>query len=1082
MPLGKKVRPSSAAGKLEIQNVSSILAELGSAGERGTKTSGPEQRGERLAPGVARVYLGALSEDRPPPKWLERELLRQENRRHSVTLGDQVKLRSRLLYSDDPTRSFSKLKIEQRVSLESLKKLKLAFEEFEMGGLRSLDVFNFGLIVKKCLDLHNINNAQIQELFMKIDYSGQGRIEWDEFCTYMQLEYTEKEESAWRSKQVAFSLPATVRALCHGEPVLRIHSTPDGTIVTVCEDGAVYYWSPELNLKRSKSVFHERPVSRKPKWATDFITMPQYNKLIIGTGDREIQLYELSSLEPYCQISALETVPLRLDYCYTGPDECSILYGDSQGCVNIILITSVGETLRMWKKLPKIENVPNIGIDNAVLSPNVTYIRWKVHQDWVTKVKYFPDICAIVSTSNHEASSLVIGCVLPSTNIEQQMREIREVCRDGKARRALSNNNGSPQPRAPCDQTVFPVYKGVMTFDLSKQHNLLVTGGMDRVLRLWNTYVPGKPTGVLNGHSAPIFYLFISSEENRIFSVSMDNTAKIWDIQDQSCLITAHPKASLIRGDTSACLYSPSTKALYIAADSLALLSLRTRPQPQGHLIVSHKEPVLCCGYSHEFRQVVSCTEGSVVKVWDFDTGSQVFEFGGAHGQSAITCMTFDPKGRRLVTGGRDGFLKIWNFNNGQCLKILKKDGESNEVCDCTYLTVHRNTYVMSVGWDRRIDIYSDSPDEPHHIQKPQPSWQDDLRRGHIEDILCVAQCPPSLLATSSYDGEVIVWNLVSGHIQCRFASPLQPDCCHAQGMDTSVPSIIFLRSRALHAEFSSAACLLSSGPTGCINFWNVLNGGKFLANFEASRFQQLITKLAVTKEDTSLYAADQLGYVYVYAIKTYALGSEKTPPRAENYWRAHTGSITGLQIVDNDQVLLTSSIDCTVRLWSAYGEFIGTFGQQDNWSIHTPSSWKHPAVPYEILIDPLSMPAHPILEGETRVSDVINADDSEPKVRTKKSDSPSKLRHPPLSISDTDIKEEIKTSCYTEEHGKRLRHEIFKHTNKPPNHGGPKAYHTLKYFDIFDAPTTCERPDLSLAGIDPFISTFVEQESAESQ
>lgn len=24
----------------------------------------------------------------------------------------------------------------------------------------------------------------------------------------------------------------------------------------------------------------------------------------------------------------------------------------------------------------------------------------------------------------------------------------------------------------------------------------------------------------------------------------------------------------------------------------------------------------------------------------------------------------------RLVTGGRDGFLKIWNINNGQCVKI----------------------------------------------------------------------------------------------------------------------------------------------------------------------------------------------------------------------------------------------------------------------------------------------------------------------------------------------------------------------------------------------------------------------------
>ena len=32
----------------------------------------------------------------------------------------------------------------------------------------------------------------------------------------------------------------------------------------------------------------------------------------------------------------------------------------------------------------------------------------------------------------------------------------------------------------------------------------------------------------------------------------------------------------------------------------------------------------------------------------------------------------------------------------------------------------------------------------------------------------------------------------------------------------------------------------------------------------------------------------------------------------------------SSLQIVDNDQVVLTSSTDCTVRLWSARGEFIG--------------------------------------------------------------------------------------------------------------------------------------------------------------
>ncbi|XP_036453237.1 WD repeat-containing protein on Y chromosome [Colossoma macropomum] len=1074
MPLGKKNRPTSAQGKIETQNVPSILTETepvrGATGHSLLRQTG-QRRLSCEVPYTGGSELGDdHTEKSPNPDWLETELLRQKYRRHSFALGD-TKLTTQQYNIRYPTSSLSKLKIEQRVSLEHLKKLKQAFEDFEKAGTRSLGLPQFRLIIRKCLGLRDISDAQIHELFMKIDYSGQGSVEWDEFCTYMQLEYTEKEESVIRSKQAAFALPASIKPLSHGEPILRIHPTPDGTIVTVREDGTVNYWSSKLQLRKSKSVFNERPIGRTPKWATDFTIMPQYNKLIIGTGDREIQLYELSSLEPYCQLNSLETVPLKLDYCYTGPDECTIVYGDVQGCVNIILMTSVGETLRLWKKLPKVENVPSIGIDHAVQSPNMTYIRWKVHQDWVTEVKYFKSIPAVASTSNHEASALVIGCILPSTNIEQQMREIKEVCREGKPKK-VAFGLGSPQQRAACDQTVFPIYKGVMTFDLCKTHNLLVTGGMDRLIRMWNPYVPGRPTGILKGHSAPIFYLHISTEDSRIFSVSTDNTARIWDIQDQACLFAAHPKASLLHGDLSACLYSSAVKGLYIATDSLALLSLKTKAEPQGCYIMSHKEAVLCCGYSVEFRQVVSCTEGSVIKIWDVDTGNQVFEYGGAHGLSAITCMTFDPKGRRLVTGGRDGCLKIWNFNNGHCLKTLSRENGGAEICDCSYLQVHRNAFIISVGWDRRIDVYLDSPEDTRHVQRPQPSWQDDLRKGHKEDILCIAQCPPYLLATGSYDGEIIVWNLVSGHIQCRFLSPLPPHS-DAHLMDRSVLSLVFLRTRALDAAISSAASLLSSGPQGHVHFWNVLNGGKCLTSFKASRLQQQITKLAVTQDERLLFAADHVGYIYVYDIEQCALTLEQKPPETVNFWRAHISSITGLQIIENDQVLLTSSTDCTVRLWSVHGEFIGTFGQPERWSLHAESSWKHPAVPYEVLIDPLSMPSHCTLDGKMTLSEVLSSG-SNGDTRTE-SESPNKVRHPLPSFSDREIEEEINSSFYPE-HGKWLRHEIFKHANKTLNHGGPKAYHTLKYFDVVDAPTTCEKPDLSLAGIDPFIASSVDE------
>lgn len=45
-----------------------------------------------------------------------------------------------------------------------------------------------------------------------------------------------------------------------------------------------------------------------------------------------------------------------------------------------------------------------------------------------------------------------------------------------------------------------------------------------------------------------------------------------------------------------------------------------------------------------------------------------------------------------------------------------------------------------------------------------------------------MAHCPPVLLATSSYDGEIIVWNVVSGCILCRFISPPPDEKQHGEG------------------------------------------------------------------------------------------------------------------------------------------------------------------------------------------------------------------------------------------------------------------------------------------------------------
>ncbi|XP_061484436.1 WD repeat-containing protein on Y chromosome-like isoform X2 [Rhineura floridana] len=1043
MPLRKKVRPSSASGKLETSTISSILNDL----RESTAATDPLfQRAQTSLGGcrlqaVSPVSIGSFSvaqeEIQQLPEWLMKELLKGQQRSHSIGLMENILESESVHHRLDSSRSQWKGKIEQQVTLEQLQKLHAAFQDLEINGQRSLDVENFKRTLKKCMGSQNASDEKIEKLFMKIDYSATGRIHWHDFCTYMQLEYAEQDGSSARLKEVTFSLPATILEIPYGEPMLRMCSLSDSTLITAREDGHISFWSPQLKLKRSKMVFEK--THKKSKWLMDFTVMTPYNKLILGTG-------------------------------YTDHDECMILYGDDQGCVNILLLCSVGEVLRTWKKLPKLENLPNISLENATLSPNVTYIRWKVHGDWVTQLNYYDSIKAVISASSHESTALVIGCVVGATNVEQQMKEMKAHRKDSKTKKAQANL-GAPSHRAEGDQIVFRIHKGVKSFAFNKKNNLIVTGGMDRIVRMWNPYMPGRPTGMLRSHMAPVFYVHIS-EEDKIFSMSTDNTIKIWDVEDQTCLFTACSKNTGIKGEINACHYIPGTRLLCVATDILAVLHLRLRLPPDPLIVTSHKKPVLCCKFNRVFRHVVSCSEGSVVKVWDFDSGKPLFEFGNAHGGSAITCLTFDPSGRRLVTGGRDGCLKIWNYNNGHCLHTLKREDKCDEVCDCTYVEVNRNKYIIGVGWDRKINMFYDSTENFHHFQKPQTHWQDDINQGHKEDILCIAQCPPTLLATSSYDGEIIVWNMISGHICHKFHIPIAAASVSTKNVDASVSRVIFLKTRAVKFELA-AAILISNGPQGHLHFWSVFTGNPLIASFTPSRGKSLISSIAVTADDSYLYAADEDGYVYIHDIKDYALQDpEQEAPKYVNHWRAHLNLVLSLEVIDEENVLLSCSIDRTVRLWSLEGEYIGTFGQAECWEIFTPSSWKHPMVPYEILIDPQSMPIHPVLDNKS--SDLQIPDQDK---RTHDPSTPKEANYNPrpshVTVTDEDIKEEISKRFYANTSSRRLKHEQSKLLNRRVSHGRPNAYCTINYYEVDSFPGNCQKPDLSVLGTDIFSANY---------
>mmetsp|Transcript_61954 Transcript_61954/g.195819 ORF Transcript_61954/g.195819 Transcript_61954/m.195819 type:complete len:195 (-) Transcript_61954:1152-1736(-) len=171
--------------------------------------------------------------------------------------------------------------------------------------------------------------------------------------------------------------------------------------------------------------------------------------------------------------------------------------------------------------------------------------------------------------------------------------------------------------------------------------------------------------------------------------------------------------------------------------------------------------------------EVVSGDEVGSVCVWDLETGRMRFRFTKTHGDIKMTAMSFDKHKRRLITGGHDGSLKMWNFSNGACLKDLRARPSTGraapaeeEVTAIEYVHGgYHNKFIISVGWDAKVSFWEDNSNK--FASRPNRQL-----KGHSDDILTVALYPPSLLATGCYDGLTIIWNIESGAVKCKLLPP----------------------------------------------------------------------------------------------------------------------------------------------------------------------------------------------------------------------------------------------------------------------------------------------------------------------
>ncbi|ESP02905.1 hypothetical protein LOTGIDRAFT_230398 [Lottia gigantea] len=521
----------------------------------------------------------------------------------------------------------------------------------------------------------DIKNQDLKATYRKISTNPDAKVDWSELFGYFQSAVEEEEIIV--GEEVSVFMVSKRRRVgdAAGDKKRRDcvqsikYSPAIDSYIIASQKGAVSVWS-----------------SKESVWVTGCDYLPSIRRVAVCT-ERSIAIWDNRSKgkgENVFIIKPIEHSPQCMIYLprTTGPHEDTILYGDDQGYINLMIVAAKDLTMKNGKGDKK--NSPSYVIEPHKMANPV--VRRKLHDDWVLKVKYFPDLRCFGSCS-------------PSSNQSFVLEELERLSDNGEVRSVSLS-------------------KGVNAFDYCVRANIIATGGVDKIIRVWHPHIWSRPTGKLLGHLFTIVEIVCNQKDQHLISLSTARVFRIWDIHTLTCLqVFTDNEERPGEKRIYSMIFDNKHEKLVTGSSVIDAWPLTRSVQDTMQVPHTHDRPVTQILYNKELNQIVSvCTE-SVIKVWEIESGKLVHTITDSHGTGIeLTSMTLDKTGYRLVTGGYDGSIKVWDFGSGQEIKGKEGTGggeEDHSINGLVYFKFGQDDdhLIIASGFDNKIKIFSDSGD-----------------------------------------------------------------------------------------------------------------------------------------------------------------------------------------------------------------------------------------------------------------------------------------------------------------------------------------------------------------------------------